>query len=405
MLQFHYWQVWCILQQQHIDLQHAATTQPPRSHHAVTTQSPRSLPVSILTHTTQSTLPNPILHLFAHQSSSSISPLTSWWNVPYAPSTCVGDQGSLPRIMKWMHNHPLALLLLHLLYASSHHSFFLSLLHPKVYDVFINIHISNTGKQMTKNKSCEWLVTIEKQLLEYDSHPILSLNILLSPLVCIFLFFFLLTFSKYYCSWLLFLILKVQEQEGSCQLTQPKNRRLLFLRYFFLFFLLLVLSSSSHFASSLSYFFCSRFVSCFIFFLVYEFHLVFICFFDYPINLFIEFTASMQQVVVWRACCSSSLASLGKRRGELGRGRGEVRRDLCAHMVYRSWRRWLQKRRISYVSSHSPCHTLYPKKKREREKKGGRSERREGEGEGEWMKRWRIREHRRVNQHNLDSRE
>ena len=50
-------------------------------------------------------------------------------------------------------------------------------------------------------------------------------------------------------------------------------------------------------------------------------------------------------------------------------------------------------------------HIVSKKKKREREKKGGRSERREGEGEGAWMERWRIREHRRVNQHNLDSRE
>ena len=55
--------------------------------------------------------------------------------------------------------------------------------------------------------------------------------------------------------------------------------------------------------------------------LVQDKYILFFCFFDYPINLFIEFTASMQQVVVWRACCSSSLSSLGKRRGELGRGR------------------------------------------------------------------------------------
>ena len=48
-----------------------------------------------------------------------------------------------------------------------------------------------------------------------------------------------------------------------------KEQTALILRYFFLFFLLLLLISPS----SLSYFFCSRFVSCFIFFLIDEFHL------------------------------------------------------------------------------------------------------------------------------------
>ena len=119
--------------------------------------------------------------------------------------------------------------------------------------------------------------------------------------------------------------------------------------------------------------------------LVQDKYILFFCFFDYPINLFIEFTASMQQVVVWRACCSSSLASLGKRRGELGRGRGEVRRDLCAHMVYRSWRRWLQKRKISYVSSHSPwVHATHCIQKKKKEREGEKRRK-------EWKKRRRRR--------------
>ena len=239
--------------------------QPPRSHHAAflfhlpftqTTQSPftSQYHISLLI-----TLPPEFY-----------PPLRRWWNVPNAPSPCMWAIKGL-FLEAWMHNHPLVPMLLQPLYVSSHHSFFFfSISCIQKYMLMFLFIIVDRGSLLNS-----YLIWREKQLMKYDVHPIL--NIYSSLLSILYSYISLLLFT--YIFYVLLLIPSLflfQVQECSFQLTQPKRRRLLFLRYFLLFLFLLFLISPS----SLTYFFCFLLFS-FVFFRFLSFCFCFVSFFNF----------------------------------------------------------------------------------------------------------------------------
>ena len=167
-------------------------------------------------------------------------------------------------------------MLLQPLYVSSHHSFFLfSISCIQKYMLMFLFIIVDRGSLLNS-----YLIWREKQLMKYDTHPILNIYSSLSSILYSYCYISLLLFTYiFYVLLLIPSLLLFQVQECSFQLTQPKRRRLLFLRYFLLFLLLLFLISPS----SLTYFFwflLFSFVS-FVFFRFLSFCFCFVSFFNF----------------------------------------------------------------------------------------------------------------------------